>query len=101
MDKTSAQTAPTNICQTCKLAHPFVVDGASVVELARCFVAQQDAMAKMLLHIGGPGKCRGCDATIWWVRHNNGKAVPYDASGLNHFVSCPEAKQFKAGKSGA
>ena len=54
------------------------------------------AQVKMLLkQIGTEGKCRGCQADIFWVVHKNGKNVPYTPEGLNHFADCPEAGKFR------
>lgn len=58
----------------------------------------QDNISKLLANIGDPGTCRGCQAPIYWVRHKNGKAVPYTATGLNHFIDCSAAARFKKAK---
>jgi hypothetical protein len=42
-----------------------------------------------------PGQCKGCPAPVLWVRHANGKLTPYDRDGTNHFITCPNARQFK------
>jgi hypothetical protein len=63
-----------------------------------CLEAQRIVILTLLKNIGTPGACRGCLREITWVRHANGKTAPYDPSGLNHFISCPEAGRFK-GKS--
>ena len=60
-----------------------------------CLKAQQYAMQKLLNLVGTPGVCRGCHASIFFVKHLNGANTPYDPSGLNHFVSCPKANDFK------
>ena len=54
----------------------------------------RDNAASILRHTAQPGRCRGCKAEIFWLRHNNGKNVPYDADGMNHFITCPEARLF-------
>lgn len=66
-------------------------------ELAEKQLAEQrERMAALLKHVGEPGRCKGCSAAITWVRHlDSGRTTPYDIDGLNHFASCPEAKQFK------
>ena len=55
----------------------------------------------LLLHVGDLATCRGCTAQIRWVKHLNGKRTPYDAAGdsigVNHFITCPKAGQFKRG----
>lgn len=60
-----------------------------------CVKAQSEAMKRLLDLIGTPAKCRGCEAPIYWLKHLNGKSVPYESSGLNHFISCPESARFK------
>ena len=51
---------------------------------------------KLLINnIGNKANCRGCDMTIYWLKHKNGKSVPYTIMGLNHFADCPNAKDFK------
>ena len=54
---------------------------------------------RLLNQVGEPGVCRGCGAPIWWVVHRNGKRAPYTEQGLNHFIDCTKAGQFRgAGK---
>jgi hypothetical protein len=55
----------------------------------------RENMAKLLVNIGDPSRCKGCGAPIFFVRHKNGKSVPYTPQGLNHFADCPQAKEFK------
>ncbi len=52
-------------------------------------------VAHLLKQIGEPALCSGCGVRIWFVRHLNGKRVPYTSSGLNHFADCPEAQKFR------
>lgn len=49
----------------------------------------------LLMQIADVGTCKGCPATIYWVRHKNGVRTPYDADGTNHFVTCPSRDRFK------
>lgn len=58
----------------------------------------QRSLAALVHHVGTPGECRGCHAAIVWIRHRNQKLVPYNPDGVNHFVTCPEALQFKANR---
>lgn len=74
------------LCPTCLLPHEPETP---------CGDAQRKAMKTLLVNIGTPGTCRGCSAAIHWVTHKNGKKTPYNSSGLNHFVSCPERERFK------
>jgi hypothetical protein len=51
---------------------------------------------KIVLHAAADeGTCRGCPATIFWVRHQNGKTAPYEIDGTNHFVTCPASRTFR------
>ncbi len=78
-----------DICTKCGLVHA----GQGVADL--CVVAQGNAIRKLLNLVGTPGVCKGCQASVVWTTHNNGAKTPYDWSGLNHFVSCPKASDFK------
>ncbi len=62
---------------------------------ARKLPSFEERIVELLSHVGNPGRCRGCDAPIFWVRHKNGKIVPYSEAGVIHFVDCPEAQRFK------
>lgn len=42
--------------------------------------------------------CRACGVDIAMVRHRNGKLAPYTMDGVNHFVNCPKAEQFRTKK---
>jgi hypothetical protein len=59
-----------------------------------CEEAQAAAMRSLLEKVGETGTCRGCNAPIFWVRHSNGKNVPYTPSGLNHFIDCEAREKF-------
>jgi len=39
--------------------------------------------------------CKACGTTLYFLEHSNGKVAPYTADATNHFVNCPEAKQFR------
>lgn len=58
----------------------------------------RETVGRLLTAVGDKGQCRGCGAEIWWLVHRNGKKVPYTAAGLNHFIDCPNAKDFKRPK---
>ncbi|TAH39270.1 MAG: hypothetical protein EYC70_00350 [Planctomycetota bacterium] len=60
---------------------------------------------------GKPGFCRGCHAPVFWIQHlgeaartqpsrraNEGPWVPYSASGRNHFIDCPQRREFRRGE---
>ena len=74
------------ICSVCKLAHP--VGGSH-------FEALAEALRKLVLAVGTIGSCRGCGVAIFWIRHKNGKQVPYTPAGLNHFIDCSVGSEFK------
>jgi hypothetical protein len=41
-------------------------------------------------------QCRACGETLFFVPHwKSGKYTPYTKDGLNHFVNCPHAKEFR------
>ena len=52
-------------------------------------------IARLLAAAGQRAYCRGCGAEIWWLVHSNLKRVPYTSAGLNHFIDCPKAKEFR------
>jgi hypothetical protein len=70
---------PADLCQHCNLPHGNLPD---------CLARVQRAIADLLTLTADPGTCRHCGCEIFWVRHLNGKAVPYTIYGLNHFVEC-------------
>jgi hypothetical protein len=54
-----------------------------------------DAVAETLGRLGKEGTCRGCGATIWWVKNAAGKSQPYSRQGISHFADCPKAAEFR------
>jgi len=63
--------------------------------------ATRQALESLLKHAGQSGKCEGCGADIYWVRHftpQGSKWVPYNTRGMNHFGDCPNRDQFKKRK---
>ncbi len=92
------------ICDNCKLIHAPAPPLEGRLEddylereaamLRACFDAQRTAMRQLLDNVGDPGACRGCRVPIYWITHRNGKKTPYTHAGLNHFIDCPERKQF-------
>lgn len=76
----------TQLCPICKLPEMLGHE---------CLPTQQKAMEALLLNAGDAAACSGCGARIFWVRHRNGKPTPYDPNGLNHFISCPKAENFR------
>lgn len=56
----------------------------------------------ILFAVGDLARCgardgNGCGTQIIWVRHKNGKAVPYSLDGQIHFKDCPNRQNFKKG----
>ena len=45
-----------------------------------------------------PTECRGCNALIYWIRTEKGKAMPVNPDGVSHFATCPDAKEFRRKK---
>lgn len=44
--------------------------------------------------------CRACGAQLAMVRHRNGRLGPYTMDGVNHFINCPAAEEFRKKKAG-
>ena len=65
-----------------------------VVDELSAAAAAQEMIDILWLH-ADKGTCRGCQADIWWIRSNKGKAIPYSALGVVHFVDCPARAQFR------
>jgi hypothetical protein len=42
--------------------------------------------------------CKGCGATIAWVKTAAGKMMPVDGDGTPHFATCPKAAEFRRGR---
>jgi hypothetical protein len=38
--------------------------------------------------------CRGCKATIYWIKTSKGKNMPVNPDGTSHFATCPQAATF-------
>lgn len=50
----------------------------------------EDRLAALVKNAGTPGECRSCHAGIFWIHHpGTGRNAPYDADGVNHFITCP------------
>jgi hypothetical protein len=58
----------------------------------------EQRIVNLLAAVGDPGRCRGCSAPLYWVRLKSGKVAPYGENGLNHFIDCPNAEEFKRRK---
>lgn len=42
--------------------------------------------------------CKACGEKLYFVRLASGKQAPYTADGLNHFINCPKAAEFRKAK---
>jgi hypothetical protein len=76
------------------LMHSPEYGDAELVEQVRLEI--EEALRALLEVIAGHGTCKGCNAPIYWVKHvGKLEPVPYSHAGINHFIDCPQAKQFK------
>ncbi len=91
-------------CNHCQLVHAPAdfPEGANAhardaLQFMACISAQKVAVRMLLSHVGKKASCDGpnCGRTIYWVRHSNGKLVPYTEAGLNHFVDCVDRSRFQ------
>jgi hypothetical protein len=53
------------------------------------------AVGGLVLRVGQPARCSKCSSEIFFLRHVNGKAAPYDRNGVSHFSTCPHAEEFR------
>ena len=44
--------------------------------------------------------CKACGAQLAMVRHRIGKLAPYTMAGVNHFIDCSKADQFRRKNAG-
>jgi hypothetical protein len=45
--------------------------------------------------------CRACGEILYFLRHQKtGSLAPYTKAATNHFIDCPESKQFKKAAGG-
>jgi hypothetical protein len=42
--------------------------------------------------------CKACGIQLAMVKHNNGRLTPYTIDGVNHFINCSAAAQFRKPK---
>lgn len=83
---------PVELCVNCKL--PLDKDFGKHTKQSQCVAAQAAAIRKLLLLTGRMESCK-CGALIYKVTHLNGKTAPYTEAGLNHFIDCPNAGEFR------
>ena len=44
--------------------------------------------------------CKACGVQLAFVRHRNSKLAPYTLDGINHFITCEKAEQFRKAAGG-
>lgn len=71
------------------------IDLGAVKPVAETVAGYREAITRVVNFAGDVGPCRGCRQSVFWVKHANGKNAPYDVTGINHFITCPKAKEFK------
>jgi hypothetical protein len=75
-----------------------LTSAADILDIDKCRQQLERArewMVALLGRIGEPGTCAGCGAELYWVRHQNGRIAPYEATGAIHFATCPRASDFR------
>jgi len=55
----------------------------------------EDRLKKMLVIVGRPGRCKGCNQAIYWVTTRRDSLLPYTEEGIAHFADCPDANKFR------
>ena len=58
----------------------------------------KERLKQILVIVGRPSRCKGCDAAIYWVTTRRDSLLPYTAEGLPHFADCPKANEFRKKK---
>ncbi len=71
--------------------------GARHDEKMKCLDVIITGISALLMRVGQLGTCNGCGASIFFLRHVNGKMAPYDRNGQTHFSTCPKAGEFRRG----
>jgi hypothetical protein len=66
-----------------------------LAELEATVERKQEALRMLFDKIGDEAKCDGCGATIYFVRHKNGKKAPYNPDAVSHLATCPHAGRFR------
>jgi len=56
-------------------------------------------MATLLMLIAEEVRpCKACGVQLAFVRHHNGRLAPYTIDGVNHFITCEKAEDFRKQK---
>jgi hypothetical protein len=90
-----------------EFASPAEILGREVVgqvrQLMQDLESAHAAAEALLKNIGMAGRCKGCNARIYWVRHSSttGRTAPYNPDGTPHFGTCPDADKFRRPKGAA
>jgi hypothetical protein len=42
--------------------------------------------------------CKLCGVTLYFIEHKSGTHAPYTKEGINHFLNCPNAGEFRRQK---
>jgi hypothetical protein len=66
-----------------------------LAEIEAMVERKQEALRMLFDKIGDEAKCDGCGATIYFVRHKNGKKAPYNPDAVSHFATCSHAGEFR------
>jgi len=61
-------------------------------------LADQARLMNLIILFGDPGKCKSCQADVFWIRHRTGKLGIYNADGISHFATCPFAEKYRGKK---
>jgi hypothetical protein len=56
---------------------------------------RNENLRKLFVNIGAQQAVCKCGATIYFIRHQNGKLAPYNADAETHFATCPNSKEFR------
>jgi hypothetical protein len=71
-------------------------------QLEREAEAYKDRLRKLLELVSEETRpCKACGTELFFVRHRNGMRAPYTADGVNHFINCPSAEEFRKQKAAA
>lgn len=54
-----------------------------------------DEPIQALKMCAGQGKCRSCEQIIYWLKRKSGKPHPFNADGVSHFATCPNAEKHR------
>lgn len=64
-------------------------------------ITPEEKMRNLLKLIGNVSECNGCKSVIVWVATKFGKKMPLNPDGVQHWATCPQAREFKKNAAGA